>query len=135
MYNDISSVTSHWAKNQEKALKIRDKFGERAFIVSFRDLILETEKVMKRFCEIFGLRFEGILTVPTFNKVPIRSNTVYKDSVVSGSISRKPLDRYKEQLSSADIRHINKKQKDLIEEMESMSNMFYSSSLFKTGGK
>ena len=83
-----------------------------------------TERIMRKFCEFFGLEYNEILLKPTFNGNPIESNTSSKKDVSVGKVDKRPLHRYKEVLSSEEIRRIEKKYANLTGRMKKLAQLF-----------
>lgn len=104
-YQDIRKALDLWKKNAQAILRNKREYGEHVCILKFEDLIGNTETVMRYLASFLGIQFDGVLLIPTFNKIPIRANTSFEsrqDGIMSG-----PLSRYKmlaeEDLETIDI--------------------------------
>jgi hypothetical protein len=75
---DTDAALRIWADSTEASLQAAARFGDRVTIVVFDDLVLRTHDVMTRLCRTLGLDFHPCLTTPTFNGMPVRSNSLYK---------------------------------------------------------
>ena len=118
MYEDISTIDVHWGTSQRKALATKQKYPGRTFIISFESLVIDTEKIMTGFCEIFELKYDPILVIPTFNMQPIGPDSSYAKNKTIFGVRTEALNRYKKILSSDENRHIEQKFGSLIQEME-----------------
>jgi hypothetical protein len=74
-YVDVSRSMNLWIKNYQGLLHNKEKFGDRICIIRFEDLIQKTEPVMHNLSEFLDIQFDRALLTPTFNKIPIKSDT------------------------------------------------------------
>ena len=63
------------AARRARRCDARERYGDRVMIVSFEQLVRETEPLMRRLAERLGLTFSDELLVPTFNGQPIRADS------------------------------------------------------------
>ena len=76
---DVERALKRWRKSAQAALEARSRYGEgRVVVVSYEDLVLDTEATMARVAEGIGLAMTPELTEPTFNGRPIRANSSHK---------------------------------------------------------
>ncbi len=94
-----SELLASWGRVVQKALDAKGRYGDRIILVLFEDLLQYTEAIMHEITDTIGLTFVRELTVPTFNTMPIGSNSSFASRK---EVSREPLTRGQEPLS-ADI--------------------------------
>ena len=92
-YGEITKALDQWNESTRSMVRNKKKYGDRVCIISFEDLIQRTESVMRYLARFLDIRFDDILLTPTYNKIPIKSNTSFKreDPGIMSSV----LDRYK----------------------------------------
>jgi hypothetical protein len=91
VYGDIRGSIDLWKTSTKATLRNKGKYGERVCIVRFEDLVSQTESAMSFMAEFLGIKFDGILLVPTFNKSPIKANTSFpteQHGIVDSTLSR-----------------------------------------------
>ena len=66
-----------WCRNANSIALNKSNYGDRYCIVTFDDLILETEPTMRFLSHWLGISFDAILTAPSFNTVPIHANSSF----------------------------------------------------------
>ena len=108
VYGDIRESLELWNRNASAKLANKRKYGDRVCLLTFEDLIGQTQAVVRLLSDFIGITFDEILLTPTFNKFPIRANTSFKAK--EHGIIGKTLDRYK---------MLEKKDLDLIESVTS----------------
>ena len=74
-YDDVGEALALWARSTEAALAARVRFGERVLVVTYEQLVLETDATMRRIAERVGISMSPALLTPTFNGRPIRANS------------------------------------------------------------
>jgi hypothetical protein len=124
-YEDISSIDTQWRVNQEVALESLKTHSRQTIILSFDDLITQTERVMKVFCKRFDIAYGDVLKVPTFNNKPIGADSSFKTNKEPGKINVEPTERYKEILDKGEIDFINTRNGELMNQMNDLSNSFF----------
>jgi Sulfotransferase family len=85
-HEDVARATAVWSRSTRSSLRARQRYGAQVVIVSFEQLVLETEPLMRLLAQRLGLAFSDELLVPTFNGQPIRADSsrpVYQYGVVS----------------------------------------------------
>lgn len=93
-YSDIRRAITQWNENALSMLKNKERYKHRVIIISFEDLIQNTEPVMRSLADFLNIEFGDILTVPTFNRFPMVANTSFRPEK-SGSVDSSTLARYK----------------------------------------
>ena len=91
-YEDIRRAVSQWEESAQAMLWNKERYGDQVCIIKFEDLVGKTESVMRYLAEFLGIKFDDILLVPTFNKVPIKAHTSFKAE--NHGILNSPLSRY-----------------------------------------
>ena len=74
-YDDVAEAVGLWAQSTEAALAARTRFGDRVLILTYEQLVLETEATMRRVAERIGISMSHVLLAPTFNGRPVRANS------------------------------------------------------------
>jgi hypothetical protein len=92
-YRDLASALSQWNENALAMINNKDSHNHNVIIIHFEDLIRNTEAVMRCVAEFLGLKFDDILLIPSFNKLPIKANTSFKKP--QHGIINDTLNRYK----------------------------------------
>jgi hypothetical protein len=77
-YGDAKKGLEQWNESALSMLKNKDKYKHRVMIISFEDLIQNTEPVMRSLADFLNIEFDDILLVPTFNKFPMVANTSFQ---------------------------------------------------------
>jgi hypothetical protein len=77
-YGSLDGVMEQWAASTRASLEALTTYGERVILVVFDDLVLRTAAVMETICGRIGLDFDPILLKPTFNTMPIMSNSNFR---------------------------------------------------------
>jgi hypothetical protein len=75
LYEDLDDAIGLWARSVESALDARARFGERVLVLTYEQLVTETERTMRRVAERLGIAMAPVLLVPTFNGRPVRANS------------------------------------------------------------
>jgi hypothetical protein len=99
-----------WKKSAQAMLRNKDRYGDRACVMTFEDLIVKTEAVMRYLAELLGIKFKDILLEPTFNTYSIRANTSFEAE--KNGIINATLQRYKT-LAPDELEFIESNSKDL----------------------
>jgi hypothetical protein len=110
-----------WKKNAQAMLRNKDRYGDRVCILTFEDLISQTESVMGYLAKFLDIKFEDILLEPTFNKYPIRANTSFeadKDGIINST-----LQRYKT-LTRDELEFIENTSKDIYGQVLNLATRF-----------
>lgn len=111
-YSDIKVALSQWTANSAAMIRNKERYQEKVCIITFEDLIQDTEKVMKHLAQTLGIKYERILTEPTFNGAPIKANTSFDST--DGGIITKTTERHKT-LSAEEAMFIEKETKEIYE--------------------
>lgn len=74
-YEDVEEALARWRRSAEAILDARGRFGERVVVLTYEELVRETETVMAGLAERLGIAMSPVLLMPTFNCRPIRANS------------------------------------------------------------
>lgn len=80
MYRRGSDVAPHveaWCKRTAHQLEVKERFGDRVFLVLFDRLVTDTAAVARALAAWLGIDFDPILVEPTFNRTPIKANSSF----------------------------------------------------------
>ena len=80
-----------WKNSAKAMIRNKDIYGDCVCIITFEDLIVKTESVMRYLATFLQIKFEDILLEPTFNKYPIRANTSFeseKNGIINSTLQR-----------------------------------------------
>ena len=75
-YENIENSMDLWTESVLSTLFIRAKFNN-VIIITFEDLVKDTPRMMKILSEKLGIVYEDILEIPTFNTIPIKSDSSF----------------------------------------------------------
>jgi len=92
-YGDIKHALGQWLDSANSMVQNKKRYGDRVCIISFEDQIRRTEAVMRYLADFLQIRFDDILLMPTFNKIPIKPNTSF--TLEKPGIMISALERYK----------------------------------------
>jgi hypothetical protein len=74
-YEDLDAALDLWRQSAEAGLAARERYGERAAVLTYEELVLEPEATMRRLAEQLGISWSPILLEPTYNGRPVRPNS------------------------------------------------------------
>jgi len=100
---DIPNIMKRWIDCSHAIAKAKTKWSDRLIVIQFERLVNCPEMVMRHICDIVGLNWDPVLTRPTFNSMPIQSNSHYKAvTYVDSSMD----ENYKQVLDQKTIEYI-----------------------------
>lgn len=67
-----------WRSSAEAMIQAKQRFSDRALVLSFEQLLGDTEGTMRRLAEFLGIDFNDTLMTPTFNGLPTRANSSFR---------------------------------------------------------
>jgi hypothetical protein len=121
VYGNIDEALELWEKNASAMIENKNRYKDLVCLITFEDLIGETEKVMQHLADFIGIKFDEILLTPTFNKFPIKANTSFKAK--KHGIINSTLNRYKN-LNNEELEIIDRNTKDLYQRVLEMTVKF-----------
>jgi hypothetical protein len=99
-YANRDTAIDLWLDSTRATIAAAEQFGDRVITVIFEDLVAYTENVMQRICDHVGLTYGDALTRPTFNGIPIASNSHFARST---QVDPQVNQRYRTILSAEDL--------------------------------
>jgi hypothetical protein len=114
-WRDRTRALDDWTRVAEATLAWKDELGEALRLVSFAELLRQTEETMRSLADWLEIDFRPELLEPTFNGLPITANSSFGD--VAGEVSTEPLRRGREELDDGDERYVAERAGDLHERL------------------
>ncbi len=93
-YGNIGSAMGLWNRSAEAAIDAKAEYGDSVFVLSYEELVSETEGMMRRLAAYLGIDFHPILMEPTFNAFPIKADSSFP--VAGHGVITEPLFRHEE---------------------------------------
>jgi hypothetical protein len=104
---DAGDVARGLRASMESALLNRRRLGkERYHLLRYEDLLKRHGEEMKEIASFLGIKMHEILTRPTVNGLPAKSNSMFEDRQVRGKILSEPNDHWSAQLNSAEQKEV-----------------------------
>jgi hypothetical protein len=72
---DFDATIELWRRSTSAAIEASERFGERVLVLTYEQLVAETEPTMRKVAGRIGITMSDRLLVPTFNRMPIRANS------------------------------------------------------------
>jgi Sulfotransferase family len=108
---DREGALNHWCDVGKGTFKLRKRYKADLRILTFDDLLANTEETLSRLVAWLGIEFRAELLQPTFNGSPIRANTSFDD--VGTAVSTRPLERGRDELTDEDAAYIQERAGDI----------------------
>ncbi len=67
------SAIDHWHESTEAMILIKEAFENRVCIIRHKDLIGNTEAVMRHFCQFLSIEYDPLLLNPSFNGLRVKA--------------------------------------------------------------
>jgi hypothetical protein len=74
-YADPDRAIELWRLSAEATMSAAERYPGRVLVLTYEQVVLETEETMRRVAAAIGIAFDPILLMPTFNGRPIRANS------------------------------------------------------------
>jgi sulfotransferase family protein len=116
-YVDVGEALGLWRQSTEAAIELARRFGERVLVLTYEELVLETEATMERMAERLGISMAPILLVPTFNGREIRPNS--SDLIANRGVLADRAHAYRDVLDRHAIARIDELAGELYERVRS----------------
>jgi hypothetical protein len=116
-YEDLDEALAVWRESTEAALGAARRFGERVLVLTYEELVLETEATMERMAERLGISMSPALLMPTFNGREVRANS--SDRIASYGVLADRTERHREVLDGQTIARIDELAGELYERVRS----------------
>ncbi len=113
-YKDVKKSVQLWEASAKMMLTSKKRYKDKVYLLSFDNLIQDTETTMRLLAKFLGLEFNDVLLTPTFNGFKIKADSVFK--VKQYGVINDPLFRYKN-LSDDKVEFINNQTSDLYEKV------------------
>jgi hypothetical protein len=78
-YGSSERILDFWMRSTRAILAAKAKLGDRLILIDFETLVAAPAACMKRVCRRTGLAWHPTLTEPTFNGMPVKSNSHYEN--------------------------------------------------------
>jgi hypothetical protein len=110
-YREVEAALLLWRHSTEGALDAARQLGEQVIVVTYEQLVADTEATMSRLAERLGLTMSPVLLEPTFNGRPVRANS--SDPIANYGIIPERSLAYQEVLDAETIAQIEELAGDL----------------------
>jgi hypothetical protein len=110
-YADVEDALALWRDSVRSALDAHERYPGRVLLLTFEQLVLETEPTVRRVAERIGISMSRALLEPTFNGRPIRANSTGR--IDRAGILPERTDAYRETLEPATLATIDSAAGDL----------------------
>lgn len=77
VFRDLDTALPAWESSVETSLAAKERRPERVRLLSFEQLVVETEHTMRKIADWIGISFSTTLLEPTFNSMPIRADSSF----------------------------------------------------------
>jgi hypothetical protein len=105
-YRNLEKAIPLWRRSTEAAIEAGVRFGGRVLVVTYEQLVLETEATMARVAEGVGVSMSPLLLVPTFNGRPIRANS--SDAVERYGVLAERVSAFRDSLDADTVARIDR---------------------------
>ena len=95
-YSDPRTALDLWAQSTEAGLQALERYGERVVLLTYEQLVLETEATLELVSERLGIAMSPVLLEPTFNGRPILANS--SDPVEAYGVLQDRVSAYRDSL-------------------------------------
>jgi Sulfotransferase family len=104
-YADLDESLGRWRRSTTAAIQAFERWGDHVILLTYDDLVLETEATMRRLAERIGISMSPVLLAPTFNGRPIRANS--SEAVLRFGIVPERVSAYREVLDDDAVSRID----------------------------
>ena len=112
-YADLEEAIGLWRTSTEAAIEAAARWPDRVAVLSYEELLEDTEATMTRLAARIGIAMTSELLVPTFNSRPIRANS--SAAVERTGIIAERGSAFREALSADEIAQVERLAGDLYE--------------------
>jgi hypothetical protein len=112
-YRDPETALALWRRSTEAMIEARQRFGDRVLIITYEELVQDTEAAMLRVVDRLGIAMLPSLLVPTQNGRPMRADSsepVEEDGILAGRATA-----FRHSLDAATIARVERLAGDLYE--------------------
>jgi hypothetical protein len=119
---DFDRPITNWRAAVTAQLGAVERYGrDKVFILTFRQLLTETESVMHSLANWLGIRFDPILLQPTFNTMPIKANSSF--AVADQGVLGAPLENWRQFFTEDEGAELDEATADLVALAEAASSV------------
>jgi hypothetical protein len=112
-YGDLDAALELWRASATAAIEARERYSERVVVLTYEQLVQDTETTMRGLAERLGLSWDPNLLVPTFNGRPVRANS--SDPVAQYGVLTGRAEAWREVLDADAVARIEELAGDLYE--------------------
>jgi hypothetical protein len=112
-YGAVEAAMHLWGLSARSMIEAKEQYGDDVYLLSFEDLLSNTEKTMRSLAAYLDIDFTPGLLTPTFNGFRIKANTSY--DMQSRDVDTEPLHRHKRMLTESEIGYIEQRALPLYE--------------------
>lgn len=76
-HRDVGAALALWRASAEAGLAARERYGDRVVVLTYEQLVGDTEATMARLAARLGIAMRDELLQPTYNGRPIRANSSF----------------------------------------------------------
>jgi hypothetical protein len=120
-YRDPEASMALWRRSAEAAIKARRRHGERVVVLTYEELVQDTEAAMTRLAEKLGIAMVPTLLTPTFNGRSIRPNS--SEPVEGYGVRPERVRAYRDVLDTTQIARIDELAGDLYARICALSEL------------
>ncbi len=113
-YQDLEAAVELWRASAVAALDARERYGDRVVVLTYEELVQDTERTMRRLAERLGLTWDPTLLVPTFNSRPVRANS--SDPVQSYGVLKSRAEAWRDVLDPEAVARVEELAGDLYDQ-------------------
>jgi hypothetical protein len=110
-YEDVDEAMALWRQSAEAALDARSRLGDRVLLLTYEQLVEETEQTIRRVADRIGISWSPVLSTPTFNGRPTLANST--DPVERRGVLPERATAYRFSLDDATVEAIERAAGDL----------------------
>ncbi len=118
-WHELDGALAEWTRSTQAALDAAGEFGDRVLVLTYEQLVLDTEGTMRRVADRVGIDFTSVLLEPTFNGRPVRANS--SERVQDYGILKERTTAYRASLDADTIARIEELAGGLYEQAEALA--------------
>jgi hypothetical protein len=113
-YHDLDAALELWRASATAAIEARERYGDRVVVLTYEELVKDTDGTMRKLAERFDIAWDPVLLVPTFNGRPVRANS--SDPVQSYGVLQKRAEAWRDVLDPEAVARVEELAGDLYEQ-------------------
>jgi hypothetical protein len=103
-YAAVGEALGLWCRSVDAGIEARERYGQRVLLLTYEQLVLDTEGTMRGVAERIGIAMKPELLTPTFNGRPTRANS--SDPVPREGILTERVAAYRDSIDASTIKQI-----------------------------